>query len=61
MADETQPGLLARPLTIETGVGVGGRGVRVIGSMLAVKVPLGVASGAGWLAQASNKVPSTEK
>src|SRR5208282_4130833 len=39
------------PLTIETGVGVGGRGVRVIGSMLAVKVPLGVASGAGWLAR----------
>jgi hypothetical protein len=34
MADETQPGLFARPLTIETGIAVGGRGVRVIGSML---------------------------
>ena len=52
MADETEPGLLAQPFTIETGVGVGGRGVRVIGSMLAVKVPLAVASGAGWLARA---------
>ena len=73
MADETEPGLLAQPFTIETGVGVGGRGVRVIGSTLAVKVPLAVASGAGGspepsfgrkllrLAQASNKVPSTEK
>ncbi len=40
MADETEPGLLAQPFTIETAVGVGGRGVRVIGSRLAVKVSL---------------------
>src|SRR5436190_1618609 len=52
VTDEIQPRLLARPFTVETGVGVGGRGVRVVGAALAVKVALAIATGSRRLARA---------
>jgi hypothetical protein len=73
VAQETQPRFFARALAEETGVGVGGRGVRLILPALAVEVAFGVAPRARRLARgilyaklfgladASNSVPSTEK
>jgi hypothetical protein len=73
VAQETQPRLFARALAEETGVGVGGRGVRLILPALAVEVAFGVAPRARRLARgilyaklfgladASNSVPSTAK
>jgi hypothetical protein len=74
MAHEREPRLLARSLAEQPGVGIGGRGVRVVAAALAVKIALAVAARAGGgssepcfgrklftLAHASNSVPSTEK
>jgi hypothetical protein len=74
MPHEAKLRLLAWPLAIEPGLGIGGRGVRVVRSLLAVKIRLLVAAAAisrrfvraiGLKlfvdAQASISVPSTEK
>src|SRR3984957_20327598 len=44
MAQETELGLLALPFTIEPGLGVGGRGVRFVRTLLAVKIRFLVSS-----------------
>src|ERR1700722_20332625 len=43
VAHEAELGLLAAPLLIEPGVGIGGRGMRLIAALLAVKILLSVA------------------
>src|SRR6201997_4312080 len=45
-------GRLARTLAVQPSIGVGGRGVRLIAALLAVKIPLTIASGSRRLAAA---------
>src|SRR5215470_5597059 len=47
MAHVTQLGLLARSLAEQPGIGVGGRGMRVVLALLAMEVALGIARPAG--------------
>jgi hypothetical protein len=49
MPHETELGLLARPLAVEPGLRIGGRGVRVVRSLLAVEIrlPVPAATSAG--------------
>src|SRR5215471_12261142 len=47
-----QPGRLARPLAVQPGIAIGGRGVRLIAAFLAVKVALAIATRRRWLAAA---------
>lgn len=46
MAHEAQRGLLAFPLAVEPGLGIGGRGMRVIRALLAIEVRFGIAPAA---------------
>src|SRR5215469_4250343 len=73
MAHEAEFRLLATAFAVEPGIGIGGRGVRVVAALLAVKVLLPVAARIRRrpkpsfgrkllvLAHASSSVPSTEK
>src|SRR5215831_21218857 len=69
-----KPGGLAWPLAVQSGIGIGGRGVRLIAALLAVKVLLAIAAGRRRRAAAvlganaldagpgfDHSVPSTEK
>src|SRR5439155_26424408 len=48
-----QFGRLARPLAVESRIGVGGRGVGLVAALLAVKVAFTVAARRRWLAAAA--------
>ena len=73
VAHERELRLLAFALAVELGLGVGGRGMRLVAALLAVEIPLAVAAGDGgsfepslaWKlfieAHAAICVPSTEK
>src|ERR1700761_9180406 len=51
VAHETQPRFFAWPLTVEAGIGIGGRDMRVVGTPLTVEILLTIAPRAGRFAR----------